>query len=141
MSLRFLKVASLVAIGLLSSAPAVAEGGIQFFPPKNLEAGLGFLYFDSDGLGKQSVYAVPVQSQELVAAVKELKDAVQKTSGTIQCSSSSISSQDINGSIAQTKLLTRCVNITTGAVCDWGIENMYGRPDWKCTFPFSTAPQ
>ena len=114
MPINATKAALLAALLLLSSAPAFAEDeGIQFFPPKNLEAGLGFLYFDAGGLGKQSVYAVPVQSQELVAAVRELKDAIQKTSGAIQCST--ITSP--LGGAGMSDFIVICTNILTGTVC------------------------
>lgn len=111
MSILHTKAALFATLLLLSSASAFAsDDGLQFFPPKNLEAGLGFLYFDAGGLGKQSVYAVPVQSQELVAAVRELKDALQKTSGAIQCST-------IIGGAGISEFIVICTNILTGTVC------------------------
>ena len=142
MPINAAKAALLAALLLLSSAPAFAEeDGLQFFPPKNLEAGLGFLYFDAGGLGKQSVYAVPVQSQELVAAVRELKDAIQKTSGAIQCNSAVAGAGDRSGGI-QKEVITRCVNIITGAVCDWESEQYNRTGGWFCKTPVhSYGPQ
>jgi hypothetical protein len=136
MSILPTKAALFAAILLLSSAPAFAsDDGLQFFPPKNLDAGLGFLYFDTvGGLGKQSVYAVPVQSQKLVDteqqqtvaivnlreslekislaiqqqtdAIKALNTSSQKSSGAIQCFSNAV-----NGN-------ANCVNTVTGTICE-----------------------
>ena len=105
--------AGLVLIGLASAPSFASDGSIEFFPPKNLEAGLGFLYFDAGRIGNQSVYAVPVQSEKLIEAVEkqtlaitELKDSLQKTSGAIQCFKGD---GDMYDSIV-------CVNTVTGTV-------------------------
>ena len=63
---------------ILLFSPFCASAGTQFYPPENMEAGNGLLYFPKGG--NSSVYAVPVQSQDLVDAIKELKDVITATS-------------------------------------------------------------
>lgn len=79
------------------------------YPPANQAAGGGILYFPAGG--ESSLYAVPVISDDLTAAIKEqteaikdMKDAVSKASG-IQCT------------IDPRYSFISCINTVTGKVC------------------------
>ena len=96
--MRSIKNTILITLLLSSiSYPSYASGGTTVYPPTNEAAGSGLLYFPAGG--NSSLYAVPVLSDDLTTAVKELKDAVSKSSG-VQCFA-------VSGYIA-------CVNTVTG---------------------------
>ena len=81
--------AGLVLVGL-ASYPALlsADESIEFFPPKNIDAGIGFLYFDAGRLGNKSVYAVPVQSDKLIAAVQQQTIAIMQQTEVVKLAQS-----------------------------------------------------
>lgn len=108
----------------LASYPSFA-GDTTVYPPTNHAAGGGLLYFPAGG--NSSLYAVPVLSDDLTAAVKaqtkaleeqteavkdqttaisEVKDLIKKTS-SIQCSAFSYNVMNP---------LVVCVNVATGAI-------------------------
>lgn len=117
-----------------NATPATA--GTTIYPPTNIAAGGGLLYFPQGG--DASLFAVPVLSTDLADALKEqtavlqkqveateaqteeikkLQTAFQRSAGNIQCTSHS-------GNVD-------CVNIVTGRVC--GLSG--GGPDgayWSC---------
>ena len=90
----------------LSSFSPCASAGTTVYPPENMEAGNGLLYFPKGG--ESSVYAVPVQSKDLVDAIKELKEVLTKTSAW-QC--------NWYGGPTGAGHFYGCVNTVTGLAC------------------------
>lgn len=120
--MRAIKSTILIAMLLSSvSCPSRADN-TTVYPPTNQAAGSGLLYFPAGG--ESSLYAVPVISDDLTAAVKELKDAVSKSSG-IQCTGVT------NGVF--------CVNAVTGKVCSYSAAGG-GSPSWWCVSPSNYNP-
>lgn len=118
----------LAALALALCGIVPASAGTTIYPPTNQAAGGGILYFPQGG--NSSLYAVPVISDSLTAAVQaqteaiekqtasidELKEAMKKSSGAIQCFG------------------TSCVNTVTGTVCGWNPKAIIPRDVgyWQC---------
>lgn len=138
----------LAALALALCGIVPASAGTTVYPPTNQAAGGGILYFPQGG--NSSLYAVPVISDSLTSAVQaqteaiekqtasidELKEAMKKSSGAIQCSGASYNTPPT------------CVNTVTGTVCGWspGAATPRDVGYWHCqskekgTF-FSISPQ
>jgi len=93
------------------STPSFASN-TTVYPPSNEAAGGGLLYFPAGG--DSSLFAAPVISDDLTAAVKaqtevlkEIKDAISKSSGGVQC-------ETLSGGQGA---LTICINTLTGKIC------------------------